>query len=181
MFLRELTRSSPDSFIGYNEPTVRHLDRNYGGPLPMTDASLTPREERNKRLARRIPEDVFGEGDLELLDELYAPDAIDHNAFGDQQGRQEIRESYEAFLTAFPDISQTVEDIIVEGDRVAMFLISRGTHDGELWGIEPTGTEIEVQQMAVIRVEDGMIAERWFLPDNLSLLHQLGIIDFPPA
>ncbi|WP_137290400.1 ester cyclase [Natronorubrum halophilum] len=147
----------------------------------MTDASLTPQEERNKQLVRRIPEDVFGDGNLDLLEELYAADAVDRNAFGDQQGRRAIRASYEAFLDAFPDVSQTVVDIIVEGDTVAMFLVSRGTHTGELWGIEPTGREIEVQQMAFVRIEDGMIAERWFLPDNLSLLHQIGVVDFPPA
>lgn len=141
----------------------------------------TEAEERNAKLARRIPEEVFGDGNLDSLDELYAPNAIDHNAFGDQEGRSAIRASYEAFLSAFPDISQTVEDVVVEGDRVAMFIISRGTHEGPLWGIEPTGREIEVQQMAFVRVEDGMIAERWFLPDNLSLLHQLGVVDFPPA
>ncbi|WP_247000294.1 ester cyclase [Halosolutus gelatinilyticus] len=146
----------------------------------MSDTSLSPQEEEHERIARRIPETVFGDGDLDLLDELYAEDAVDHNAFGDQQGREAIRESYEAFLRAFPDVSQTVEDVVVDGDRVAMFITSRGTHEGDLWGIEPTGTEIEVQQMAFTRIEDGQIAERWFLPDNLSLLHQLGVVDFPP-
>ncbi len=141
----------------------------------------TETEVRNERLARRIPEDVFGEGDLDLLDELYAPDAVDHNAFGDQRGRSAIKASYAAFLAAFPDITQTVEDVVVEGDRVAMFITSRGTHEGSLWGIEPTGREIDVQQMAFVRIEDGLIAERWFLPDNLSLLSQLGVVDFPPA
>ncbi|WP_408960502.1 ester cyclase [Natrinema sp. 74] len=147
----------------------------------MTDTALTPREKERERLARRIPEDIFGDGNLDLLDELYAADAVDHNAFGDQEGRTAIRESYEAFLTAFPDVSQTVEDVVVDGDTVAMFITSRGTHEGALWGIEPTGREIEVQQMAFVRFEDGMIAERWFLPDNFSLLHQLEIVDFPPS
>lgn len=146
----------------------------------MPDTTLTPQEEQNKQLARRIPEDVFGEGDFDLLNELYAEDAVDHNAFGDQRGRPAIRESYEAFLVAFPDVSQTVEDVVVEGNTVAIFITSQGTHEGELWGIKPTGKEIEVQQMAFLRIDGGMIAERWFLSDNLSLLHQLGILDFPP-
>lgn len=145
----------------------------------MTDTA-TSRREQNKEIARRIPEDVFGESDLDLLDELYAEDAIERNAFGDQQGRAAIRKSFKAFLTAFPDVSQTVENIVVDGNTVAIHITSRGTHKGELWGIKPTGQEIEVQQMAFIRIEDGMIAERWFLPDNLSLLQQLGVIEFPP-
>jgi steroid delta-isomerase-like uncharacterized protein len=145
----------------------------------MTDQSTTPRQEQNKQLARRIPEDVFADGNLDLLDGLYAKDAVEHNAFGDHQGRTAIRESYETFLTAFPDISQTVEDTVAEDDTVAVYITSRGTHTGTLMGIEPTGNEIEVQQMFFVRIEDGMIAERWFLPDNLSLLQQLGVIELP--
>lgn len=143
----------------------------------MTNASTTPQQEQNKQLVRRIPEDVFAEGDLDLLNELYAEDAIEHNAMGDHQGRTAIRESFEVFLTAFPDISQTVENIIAEEDMVAIQITSRGTHEGELMGFEPTGNEIEVQQMFFVRIEDGMIAERWFLPDSLGLLQQLGIIE----
>lgn len=146
----------------------------------MTNASTTSQQEQNKQLARRIPEVVFTEGNLDLLDELYAEDAIEHNAFGTQHGRTEIREAYEAFIAAFPDISQTVEDIVAEDDTVAIYITSRGTHEGDLMGMEPTGNEIEVQQMFFARIEDGMISERWFLPDNLTLLQQLGVIEFPP-
>lgn len=144
----------------------------------MTNTSSTSQQEQNKQLVRRIPEGVFAEGDL-ALDELYAEDAIEHNAMGDHQGRAAIRKSFEAFLTAFPDISQTVENIIAEGDMVAVQITSRGTHEGELMGFEPTGNEIEVQQMFFVRIEDGMIAERWFLPDSLGLLQQLGIVEIP--
>ncbi|ELZ02150.1 ester cyclase [Natrialba aegyptia] len=147
----------------------------------MTDLPSTSQVEANKRLVRRIPEEIFAKGDLDLLDELYSEDAVERNAMGTHQGRPEIRESYNSFLTAFPDVSQTVENIVAEGDLVAVRITSRGTHTGELGGIEPTGKEIEVQQMFFARIEDGVIAERWFLPDNLSLLQQLGVIDFPPT
>lgn len=147
----------------------------------MTDTSTTPRQEQNKALVRRIPEDVFGEGNLDLLDELYAEDAVEHNAMGVHQGRPAIRESFRAFLTGFPDISQTVENVVAEDDTVAVHITSRGTHEGDLMGIEPTGNEIEVQQMFFVRIEDGVIVERWFLPDSLSLLQQLGVVEFPPA
>lgn len=146
----------------------------------MTTDSLTPQERENERVARRIPEEVFGDGDLDLLDDLYAPNAIDYNPFGSQEGLEAIRESYESFLSAFPDVTQTVEHSVVHGDMVALHITSRGTHKGVLWGIEPTGKEMEVQQMAFVRIEDGLIAERWFLSDNLMLLQQLGVIDFPP-
>ncbi|MFH5800867.1 ester cyclase [Haladaptatus sp. CMAA 1911] len=147
----------------------------------MTDPTPTSQLEANKQLARRIPEEVFAGGNLELLDELYTEDAVERNAMGIHQGRSAIRESYNSFLTAFPDVSQTVENIVAEGDLVAMRITSRGTHTGVLGGLEPTGKEIEVQQMFFARIENGMIIERWFLPDNLSLLQQLGVIDFPPS
>lgn len=147
----------------------------------MTDPTPTSQLEANKQLARRIPEEVFVEGNLELLDELYAEDAVEHNAMGTHQGRPAIRESYNNFLTAFPDVSQTVENVVAEGDLVAMRITSRGTHTGELGWLEPTGKEIGVQQMFFARIENGKIIERWFLPDNLSLLQQIGAIDFPPS
>lgn len=146
----------------------------------MAEPPMTSQLEQHKELVRRIPEDVFSEGNLDLLDELYAEDAVERNAMGTHQGRTAIRESYESFLTAFPDVSQTGEHIVAEGNMVAMHITSRGTHKGELAGFEPTGKEIEVQQMFFARIEDGLIVERWFLPDNLSLLQQLDIIEFPP-
>lgn len=145
----------------------------------MTDESPTSRREQQKKIARRIPENVFGEGDLDLLDELYAADAVEHTPFGDQEGRAAIRESFEGFLTAFPDISQTVEDVVAEDDTVAMRITSRGTHDGGFMGIEATGKVIEVQQMAFVRIEDREITERWLLPDTLGLLQQLGVVELP--
>ena len=133
--------------------------------------------EENKRIARSIPEKVFGEGNLDLLDELYAEDAIEHNPFGNLQGKAAIRESYEGFIGAFPDITQVVEDIVAEGDTVAMRLTARGTHEGPMMGLEPTGKKIEVQQTVFTRIEDGEIAERWLHPDNLGMLQQLGVIE----
>lgn len=147
----------------------------------MTDTPTPSQQEQNKELVRRIPEAVFGEGNLDLLDELYAEDAVEHNAMGVHQGRPAIRESFQAFLTAFPDISQTVENIVAEDDTVAIHITSRGTHKRALMGIEPTDNEIEVQQMFFVRIEDGMIVERWFLPDSLGLLQQLDVVEFPPA
>lgn len=144
----------------------------------MTD-STTPAE--NARLVRRIPEDVLTNGDLDLVDDLYAEDAVEHNAGGDQRGRAAIRASIEDFLAAFPDVTQTVEDVVAGGDTVAMRLSVRGTNEGALMGLDPTGRAIDVQQMVFARVEDGRIAERWVLWDTLEFFEQLGIVDGPGA
>lgn len=143
----------------------------------MTDSTTL---EANKRLVRHIPEDVLTNGRLDLLDDVYAGDAVEHHTAGDQRGLPAIRESFEAFLAAFPDVTQTVEDVVADGDTVAMRLSVRGTHDGGgLMGFDPTGREIDVQQMVFARVEDGKVAERWVLWDTLGLFEQLGIVELP--
>lgn len=131
--------------------------------------------EANTQLARRVPEELATEGQIELVDELYAEDAVEHDPFGDTRGRSAIREDMDGLLHAFPDFSATVEDIVAEGDTVAMRVTLRGTHEGEFLGHEPTGREFEVGNMVFTRIEDGMIVERWVHPDTVGLFQQLGI------
>lgn len=131
--------------------------------------------EKKKRVARRVPEELATDGNLDLVEELYAEDAVEHDPFGDHSGRAAIRENMERVLSAFPDVSATVEDIVGEGDLVAMRVTLRGTHDGEFMGIEPTGKAFEVGNAVFTRLEDGEIVERWVQPDTLGLLQQLGI------
>jgi steroid delta-isomerase-like uncharacterized protein len=153
------------------------------------------RSDRNERIARRIPEELATEGNLDLVEELYAEDAVEHDPFGDHSGRAAIREIMACILAAFPDFSATVEDVIADGDilaafpdfsatvedviadgdTVAMRVMLRGSHEGEFMGVEPTGREFEVGNMVFTRLDDGKIAERWVQPDTLGLLRQLGI------
>lgn len=132
-------------------------------------------EEKNKQIARRVPEELATEGNPDLVEELFATDAVEHDPLGDHRGRESIRENIEGILAAFPDISATVEEIIAEGDLVAMRVALRGTHDGEFVGVAPTGKEFEIGNMVFTRIEDGMIVERWVQPDTLGLVQQLGI------
>jgi predicted ester cyclase len=85
----------------------------------------------------------------------------------------------ESIRGAFSDFSATVDDVVAEGDTVAMRVTLRGTHDGPFMGIEPTGNEFEVSNMVFTRIEDGKIAERWVLPDMLGMLQQVGAVDMP--
>lgn len=133
----------------------------------------------NKRVARQFPEAVATEGDIELIHEICASDIIDHSPLGDVAGHEALKEQLEVLREAFGDFSATVEDIVAEGDTVAMRVTLRGTHDGPFMGIDPTGTAVEIQNMVFTRVENGKIAERWVLPDMLSLLEQLGVVEPP--
>lgn len=129
-----------------------------------------------KALARRVPEEIATDGEFDLIEEVYAADAVEHGPTGDVGGRGAIRESFDRFAEAFGDFSATVDDVVAEGDTVAMRLTWRGTHEGEFQGIEATGESFEVANTAFTRIEDGKIAERWVQPDTLGLLAQLGAL-----
>lgn len=131
----------------------------------------------NKDVARQVPEQLATERDLDMVDTLFAEDAVEHDPFGDYTGREEIREHLEGVLSAFPDMTATVEQIVAEGDTVAMWITLRGTHEGEMadLGLEPTGKSVAVKNAVFTRIEDGKIAERWVQPDMLGLVRQLGV------
>ncbi|MFC5971119.1 ester cyclase [Halomarina salina] len=139
----------------------------------------TTSTEENERIARRVPEDIATRQDLDLVDEVYAEDAVEHDPMGDHHGREWIRADMERLLDAFPDLTASVEECVAEGDTVAMRVTLRGTHEGEFAGIEPTGRSFEVDNVVFTRVEDGMIAERWVHPDTLGMLTQLGVVASP--
>lgn len=80
------------------------------------------------------------------------------------------------FLNGHPDGSHTIEDMIAEGDKVVVRVTGRGTHTGELMGIAPTGKQLMMTGIAIYRLEDEKIVERWAEHDLLSMMQQLGII-----
>lgn len=129
----------------------------------------------HERLVRTAFEQVWVQGDFGLIADHY----LDHNPApglpGNREGLQRLREMT---LAGFPDFSVTVEDAIAEGDRVAVRLTNSGTHEGTFLGIAPTGTAATWSVMAIFRIADGVVVERWGLVDGLSLLTQLGAL--PP-
>jgi hypothetical protein len=83
-------------------------------------------------------------------------------------------ERLKGFKAAFPDISITIQDVVVEGERIAFRGLMRGTHQGEAFGLRATGRKVEVRLLDIMRVEGGLIAEQWGGPDVYDLLRQLG-------
>lgn len=149
---------------------------------------MTEQQAENERIARLVPEEIATGGEIELVEEAFAEDAIEHGPFGqDVHGRDAIKEELTSYREAFPDFSATVEDVVVDGDTVAMRVTLRGTHEGEFMGWEPTNRSFEIQNMVFTRIEDGKIAERWLQPDTLGMLQQIGALpadlsaDAPPA
>lgn len=139
---------------------------------------MTSRQERHKQTVRRYPLAVAA-GELDVLDELCTDDVVNHAPLGEPRGLEALK-AYEAPVhEAFPDFEVSFDDLVAEGNRVAMRLTHRATHEGELMGVAPTGREITFQNVVFNRLVEGRIAERWVQPDLFGIMSQLGIIDDP--
>ena len=118
--------------------------------------------EENKEISWRLQEEVFGQGKLESVDELLAPDYVSH-APGDPElsrGPEDIKQIVRAYHSAFLDINFAVEKQVAEGDMVVTRWIARGTHRGEFMGVPPSGRRIEVSGMSMDRISGGRIVEK---------------------
>ncbi|MCV2491545.1 ester cyclase [Geodermatophilus sp. YIM 151500] len=137
---------------------------------------------RNASLYRRWFEEVVNGRDAAGADELLAPDYVAHFpgvAGGlDRTGHLAL---LQAFWAGFPDWTETVEDVLVEGDRVVIRVTGRGRHAGSFQGIPPTGTAVTATGIGIARILDGRIVETWAEYDALGLLRQLGAVPSRPA
>ena len=130
--------------------------------------------EELKALVRRFVDEFWNGGNFAVADELMAPNAVIHQPpVGTPVG---LKAFAAEFRTAFPDWHSTVEEMIVEGDRVAERWTGRGTHRGELQGIAPTGAKVEVPGVVFYRIESGKIVEFRGQFDQMSLMQQVGVI-----
>ena len=133
--------------------------------------------EQNKAIARRFIEEVWNKKTLAAIDELYAPNAIEHRDLPPFELDRESAKQYTAPLfSAFPDVHVTIEDMVAEGDRVVTRWTARGTHQGELMGIAPTSKTIAVMGISIgCHDANGQLLESWTSWDRLTMLHQLDV------
>jgi predicted ester cyclase len=128
----------------------------------------------------RIPLEILNQGNFGLIDELYAPDFVEHYA---QPGVPPTREGFKqvamALRSAFPDLRYTVEDAIEAGDKIVHRLAASGTMKGDFLGIPATGTRATWTEIHIGRVADGRLVEHWGLVDQLGMMVQLGAIPAP--
>ncbi len=133
--------------------------------------------EENKAIIRRLVEEVWNQGKLEVLDEILSPDH-DHRDVstpGLRGGREGEKSLVTTYRSAFPDMRLTIEDLIAEGDEVVHRWTVRGTHRGELMGIPPTGKQVTVTGTSVDRIQNGRIMASWVNWDALGMLEQFGV------
>ena len=132
--------------------------------------------EANKALVRRFFE-AFNAGDLDGVAALFAPNAVVHNSGApDPLNVEGFKQLAAVFLAAFPGGKHTIEDMIVEGDKVITRITYHGTHTGDLMGIPPTGKQVATSAMTIDQIANGKIVETWRLFDQMGMMQQLGVV-----
>jgi predicted ester cyclase len=132
--------------------------------------------EENKALDRRYVEEALNQGNVDVIDEIMAPEYVGHVASSPPMNRKGDKQFIHMLHAAFPDIHFTLEDQIAEGDMVVHRLTAHGTHQGEFNGIPPTGKQATVTAININRFAGGKVVEAWASFDMLGLLQQLGAI-----
>jgi steroid delta-isomerase-like uncharacterized protein len=163
------------------DPDKRAEDvwKGLGTAPPGASSSTAANKEQNLTLVRRYIDSVNRMA-LDDLDEIVAADYVDHNALPDMKsGLEGLKQAYQIFATAFPDVFFDLEDLIGEGDLVVARGTVRGTHQGDFFGIPATGKKATWTGIHIFRIANGKAAEGWLILDQLRLMQQLGVIPSP--
>ena len=136
--------------------------------------------EDNKASVRKAYQAVNQQNLSSFIDEFIDPHQVDHSAPpGLPGGIEGARQFAGMFLTAFPDMHFTVEDMIAEGDKVVARITMSGTQQGAFMGIPPTGKHVAWTAIDINRVAGGKSVEHWMEMDALVLMQQLGVVPAP--
>lgn len=133
-----------------------------------------------KDIVRRAFEDHFNRKNPAAVDAVYAPTAVMHTPDGTMTGRDGMNALMQAYASAFPDFVLTIDDMVAEGDRVAVRYSFSGTHRGAIAGIPATGKRVSLGgNLGIYRVAGGQIVEGYGSWDRYALMEQVGAL--PPA
>jgi predicted ester cyclase len=132
-------------------------------------------------LVRRLIEEGFNEGNLEVADELISADFAEHQNFGPDHapGAAGVKAVIASLRRAFSDFHLEIDDLAVNGDTVWLRMTGTGANDGSFMGHPPTGRVMRTDVFDVLRVEGDRIVEHWGVPDRLGTLFQLGLAQPP--
>ena len=134
-------------------------------------------EQENKAIVQGMIDEIFNKKNVDALGNFMAEDMVDHNPPPtDKPGLEGMKDMMRMYLSAFPDLSVQVEDIIAEGDKVVMRATTSGTHQGEFMGIAATGKKVSFGEIHVIRIAGGKMVEHWGIEDQMGMMQQLGVI-----
>ena len=133
----------------------------------------------NESIYRRIIEEGFNQGRLEIADELIAAGAVEHQR-GSADGPEGLKRTIKILRSAFPDFTLTITELVAVGDKVWVMQKGGGTNLGSFAGHPPTGRKAFIDVIDVCRFENGKLVEHWGVPDQLGMMMALGHIT-PPA
>lgn len=136
--------------------------------------------EANKAIVRRFYSEVMSQGNVGILDDIIAPDFKDHGEtlFGSPQGRDMLKQGVIDARGILSGLTVQLHDVIADGELVGVRGTMRCIQQREFLGVSPSGNELTWNGLALFRVVDGKITERWFNSDSLSIVQQLGLV--PP-
>ncbi len=132
-------------------------------------------------LARRLIEEGFNQGNLDVADELISPDLVEHQNFGPNHapGAEGVKAVIASLRRAFSDFHLAIDDLAVDGDTAWLRMTGTGTNDGPFMGHPPTGRAMRTDVFDALRVENDSLVEHWGVPDRLGILLQLGLAQPP--
>jgi steroid delta-isomerase-like uncharacterized protein len=132
--------------------------------------------EDNKATVRRFIGEVFVDGRGDTVDELLADDFVPHTWPSTGHPKADMKAAIERVGSALADPRFTIEDMVAEGDRVAVRLTTAATQVGPFMGMEPSGRRYEIGEIHIFRLRDGKVAEHWHYFDQIGMMQQLGAL-----
>jgi predicted ester cyclase len=131
----------------------------------------------NVAVSRRLIEDAFGNGQLDLIDKACTEQYVDHDPLLGDRGREDVKQSIVGYREAFPDLAFTILDVVAADDKVVVRWRAEGTFEKGFMGQEPTGEKGEpVEGIGIDRFEDGRVAESWGQWDTARFMRNIGAV-----
>jgi len=139
-------------------------------------------EQKNKQVVRQYIE-AFNRQDTERLGQLVSStnQSFQFSGMHSSMDWNRTKQFFAAFWSAFPDLSAKIEEMVAEGDKVAIRVINTGTHKGEFQGIPPTDKKVSFDGRDFVTLRDGKIVEQRASVDMMGLMQQIGAISAPPT
>ena len=133
----------------------------------------------NTEIVRGLISHFFNEHDVGVAERYFADDLKWHGGLvGDIEGVRPYADVMRGFFAALPDVHAVEQDALESGNTVSMRFVVEGTHEGELWGLPPTGRRLRWDAIMIYRMQDGRVVEQWAAEDWTAILHGLG--DYTP-
>jgi steroid delta-isomerase-like uncharacterized protein len=132
--------------------------------------------ESMKAAAHRFFQEVVNEGRVDVIPELTTEDFVEHETMpGAPEGREAVSWFVTSFRNAVPHLHAEVDDLIAEGDKLAVRSTWSGTHEGDLFGLAGTGKRFAMNVIDIVRFESGKVAEHWGVSDVAGMMQQVGL------